>query len=298
MSVRIVKRCTALVVAVAGATLAACAAQPQPQPAETPGAQVLSTRPPVATRALAPTIAAPDAITTAQLEQRLDPFGNPACKLPCYNGLTPGQGDFQATLDFFRKLGISPVDMIPGDYESAMDGTGRLAASLLRTTDIEQAVQAGYNPPRVDVALQNNQVRSIAVNWPSYPPNLVIAKVMQQMGAPDVIKLALVVNVSPPTFAIELIYAARQSGFLYQGTTHPDAAGLQVCLSDAGISGSLLGIFSPGQTPLADTSLAKLMLPLDGAGGMSGDAFTAAASTVGCLSIPAAKVDQWKALGK
>lgn len=295
MSVGLVKRCEALAVLLAGASLAACAAQP---PTATAGVRALPTRAPGVTLAPAPTIAPPDTITTAQLEGRLDPFNSPTCALPCYNGLTPGQGDFQAALAFFRKLGISPVDMIPGDYQNALDGTGSLGASLLRTTDIEQAVQAGYNPPRVDVGLENNQVRTIAVNWPSYPPSLTIARVVQHMGQPDTVKLALVMSASPPTFAIELIYAARLSGFLYQGVTRPDAAGLQVCLSEAGITGSLLGVFSPGQTPLADTSLARLMLPLDSAGGVSGDAFTAAVDAAGCLGIPAAKIDQWKALGK
>ncbi len=240
----------------------------------------------------------PEKITTGQLNQRLNPFADPQCTLPCYNGLTPGQADFQAALKFYSRLGISPVDMVPGDYENTLDGTGHLGASLLRTTDIEQAVAAGFNPPRVDLALQGGVVGNVAVNWPGYPAYLTLPVIVQQLGQPGDLKIGLLFSKKPVNFLIQLVYTPRQTGFVFSGAAQGGGQELQVCLDEKSVTGSVLGVFATGQTPMAGAAFEKNLLPLESSTGVPYQQFVTAINSGACLSVPADKWAQWQALEK
>jgi len=243
----------------------------------------------------AASIPTPETITTAQLAQRLNPFADPQCALPCFNGLTPAAGDFYAALSFYSQLGISSADMVPGDYENTLDGTGHLAASLLRASDVQQAVAAGYRPPRIDIALESGVVSNIFVNWSDYPPAMTLPIILGQLGPPDDLKIGLMFETDPPTFLIQMIYTGRQSGFLFRGTAESAGQALSVCPDAAHITGSALGIYGQGVVPLAGIDAANRLLPMEQSTGIAADQFAALAQASSCLTITADRWAQWQA---
>lgn len=240
----------------------------------------------------------PDTLTTAELLIRLDPFTALDCALPCYNGLTPGQGDLQAALLFYSKLGISALDTIPGDYQAVQsDGTGHLGAALIRTSDIVDAANAGYKPPRVDVLLQANSVRTIYVVWEEYPDFLTLPRIVEKMGAPDQLSVGLVFAQNPPLYAVQLSYVDERTGFLFIGSTR-DSSPLEVCLSKDHVLNTLFGVFAPESELMGDTSYKIFLLPFEQSTGVLAADFFNTVAAGGCLSIPSEKWAQWQSLGQ
>jgi hypothetical protein len=284
--------------------LAACSsAGTAVQPGETPVAgandPTLPTWTPSSPIAAAPTVFAPypDRITTAELEARLDPFGLPDCQLPCYNGLVPGRGGLQEALNFYARLGISALDMQPGDYNAAQDGTGNLGATLDRSSDILQALEAGFTPPRVDLRLDNNVVRYAHIKWDTVPAYLMLPRVLGTMGQPDRLDLGLVFGEGNPEFYLQVIYTASQTGFVFSGEAPNDGSQLQVCLSQDYMKATLMGVFAPDETLMAGFSHEKYLLPIQDTLGLAYTDFEAQANAGGCLTIPSSQWGAWQALG-
>ncbi|MBN1311085.1 MAG: hypothetical protein JXB30_06665 [Anaerolineae bacterium] len=238
----------------------------------------------------------PDSLTTAELEARLAPFNSPDCMLPCYNGLIPGQSGVQEALNFYSRLGISALDMQPGDYEAVLDGTGSLGAVLIRSSDILQAIDAGFNPPRVDLRLSDNVVRYLHVKWGSVPSYLTPVHVLEMMGQPDRLDLGLILDEVNPEFVLQMVYSSRQTGFAFFGSAPSDGTQLQVCLSPERVKTALLGAFAPGEAIMAGFSHEKYLLPLPETLGLSYDDFVAQVGSGGCLVIPASQWTAWQAL--
>ena len=239
----------------------------------------------------------PDSLTTAELEKQLDPFISADCKLPCYNGLVPGRDGLQEALNFYSHLGISALDMVPGDYDAALDGTGSLGAVLTRSSDVLQAIDTGFIPPRVDVRLSGNVVRYINVKWDTVPSYLTLPRVLEAMGQPDQLDLGLVFNEAGPEFVLQMVYTSSQTGFAFFGAAPGDGTQLQVCLSSDRIKTALLGVFAPDETLMAGFSHEKYLLPLQDTLGLSYADFAAQASAGGCLTVPASQWGPWQALG-
>lgn len=281
-----------------GLILAACAGRPSAG-AQQPSAstQPLPPTMPPPTAVPTPIAPSPDVLTTDQLNQRLDPFASPDCTLPCYNGLTPGHSDLAGALAFYARLGIGVSDFVPGDYQTALGGVGNLRATLMRASDIVSAVKSGYVPPQANVYLEGGQVQIVYLRWDSYPTYLAAPRILSALGAPDQISLAMVFDADPaaPTgFALEMVYTARQTGFVFVGIAGGDATSRQVCLSAQAVKAAVLGTFAPGRPPLADSPVKAKLLPLSDSTGVSPADFATAASASGCLSIPADKWSQWK----
>jgi hypothetical protein len=270
--------------------------QPGGSPTGIPGASQLPTWTPPA--AMSPTIAlfvpSADSLTTAQLETRLDPFGSPDCKLPCYNGLVPGQGDLQEALNFYGRLGISALDLQPGDYEAARDGTGNLGATLIRSSDVQQAIEAGFRPPQVDLRLDSNVVRSIYVKWGNLPFYLTLPHTLEVMGQPDRLDLALVFGEGNPTFVLQLIYTASQTGFAFSGEAPNDGSQVLVCLSNDRLNATMLGVFAPGEPIMAGQTYEKYLMPIQETLGLPYADIAAQAGAGGCLSIPQSLWGVWQ----
>jgi len=239
-------------------------------------------------------IPTPERVTTALIDQRLNPFADPACALPCYNGLTPGQADLSVALAFFSRLGISPIDMVPGDYETTLDGTGHLGASLIRATNIAEAVSAGYRPPTAEIAMLAGVVDNVQVNWPYYPSYLTLPTVLQQLGAPDIVGIGLQFTSTPPGYVLVLIDIDRQTGFIFAGVTQQGVGQLDVCPNEQTITNMAMGVFSASQTPLAGSDIARATLPLEQSTGITQDVFFTQMSAGGCLSVTADHWPQWQ----
>jgi hypothetical protein len=239
----------------------------------------------------------PDTLTAEQLNQRLNPFASPECALPCYNGLTPGIGGLPDALGFYARLGIGLSDFVPGDYQTAQAGTGNLRATLMRSSDVVQALQGGFSPPEANIYLSGGKVQVIYVRWSAYPAYLAGPAVVTGLGAPDQVGLGMLFTTDPnvPThFVVQMIYSGQQSGLVYLGDTAGDAGSRQVCLSDQAVKQSVLGVFAPGITPLGDNPARAKVLPLEESTGTSIADFTTTISAGGCLQIPADKWTQWR----
>jgi hypothetical protein len=239
----------------------------------------------------------PDSLTTAELEARLDPFASPDCKLPCYNGLTPGQGGLQEALNFYARLGISALDMQPGDYDAAQDGTGNLTATLIRTSDAQPSADAGSKAPRVDLLLNSNVVRSVYIHWRVPPSYVTVPRVLEVMGQPDQLDLALIFIEGKTTFVLQLVYTASRTAFAFLGEAPNDGSQLLVCLSNDRLSTILLEAFAPGEPPMDKQTHEKYLLPLQDTLGLPYADFAAQAGAGGCLSIPSSMWGPWQALG-
>jgi hypothetical protein len=238
-----------------------------------------------------------DSITTAELEARLDPFGSPDCMPPCYNGLVPGHGGLQEALQFYARLGISALDMQPGDYDSVQDGTGNLGAVLTRSSDILQTLNTGFAPPHVDLRLSDNVVRYVNIKWDGIPAYIALSRVLANMGQPDRLDLGLIFGGENPEFVIQLTYSTSQTGFAYFGDAPSDGSQLQVCLSPDHMKAALMGTYAPDEALMAGFSHEKYLLPIQDTLGLSFDDFVAQANAGGCLTIPSSQWDAWQTLG-
>lgn len=239
----------------------------------------------------------PETLTTDQVSQRLDPFGSPDCQLPCFNGLTPGDSKLPDALAFYARLGIGASDFVPGDFQHAATGTGNLRATLMRSTDITQALDAGFKPPETNAYLNDGKIQMVYVRYETYPASLAAARIISTLGAPDKVGLSLIYTTDPNTptnFIIQMAYAAKQAGFSYLGSTTGDASAQQACLTDVGVRETVFGVFAAGFAPFSDNPAAPKILPLDESTGISAADFATAVTSNGCISIPADKWLQWR----
>jgi hypothetical protein len=194
-----------------------------------------------------PTIVPPDTLTNQELHQRLDPFhpADPACMLPCYNGLIPGQSDLTGTLAFFAQLGIGERDFIPGDWQQAQNGTGKLGAWLTKTSDITQADEQGLSAPLIDLYIENNVVQNLYVAYGYAPSYLTPASVLAQAGQPDRIELGVNSAATPSTFLLRLLYSQSSYGVAFYGTPTLSGDGTELCFDADSIHRTLLGLSAP-----------------------------------------------------
>jgi hypothetical protein len=277
--------------------LTACGGRPTATPTALPaGGTNLAQPTPSLTQPTAIPAPPPDRLTTEQLSQRLDPFGAPDCVLPCFNGLTPGDAGLVETLGFYARLGIGVTDLVPGDYQTALSGTGNVRATLMRSSDVVEAVQAGFVPPEANIYLDQGKVQIVYARWNAYPGAVAAPRILTALGPPDQVGLAMLFTAEPnvPTrFVIEMLYPGKQTGFLYLGDAAGDAAARQVCLTDVAVKETIMGIYAPGLTPLSDNPAKARLLPLEQSAGVSITDFVAAAAGGGCLSIAADRWDQW-----
>ena len=249
--------------------------------------------------ALTPTLAArePDNLTTAELHERLDPFSSEACALPCYGGLIAGQSNTQDVIDFYSRLGVGIQDLIPGDYPKVEDRTGRMGAYLSKTSDILEAMEGGFEPPLVDIYIENDVVQHVYVGWTRYyPPYLTLPRVLEMMGQPDQLTLGLVFGRAPVTFVVQVVYMDERVGFSYYGNTLGDAAVRQVCLSDEQVALTYLGLFAPDLMPMEGRADGEYLLPLEETLAISYADFAARMSGGGCLDIFSGQWGPWQAI--
>jgi hypothetical protein len=198
---------------------------------------------------------------------------------------------------FYSHLGIGVSDLVPGDYRLALGGTGNLRATLMRSTDISQAVDAGFIPPETNIYLSEGKVQFVYVRFKQYSGSLAAPRILTSLGVPDQVGLAMLFAGgpdAPSNFVVQIIYAQRQTGFIFLGTTTGDATAQQVCLTDAAVKETVMGIFAPGLNPLGDNPSKAKILPLDQSAGISTADFATAASAGSCLSIPAETWSQWQ----
>ncbi len=251
---------------------------------------------PTATPTLMPLF--PESLTNVELHQRLDPFSavEGSCPLPCYNGLTAGQSNMQDVLVFYSHLGIGATDLIPGDYEAAQDGSGRLSAWLTKTSDVLQAEEMGLVPPLVNVYLQDNVVQYVYVGWEYLPPYLHPSHVLEQLGQPDGLNLALLFNQNPPSYLLQFVYTQKGIGVAFSGPMPGDSSLREVCLSSEQVNVTVFGVFIPGTVPMEGLSNAEYLLPLEAALGLSYTDFADLLSAGECLGIPAAQWTPWQTM--
>ncbi len=228
----------------------------------------------------------PDILTTQQLNNRLNPFGDEAvCELPCYLGLTPGLSDIQDTLFFYRRLGIASGDLLPGDLANAADGEGALAAALTKTTDVDQAADLGLPPPNVEVFVQDEIVQYIYVAWRDYPDYLPYADFVAAAGEPDRVELAI--NSETNRFLLQAAYDERMFGYAVQGTATDTAEGKALCLNDQGVDVTYLGMFAPNVTPLEGLPNSQLLLPVE-------EALGELDTSSDCLVVTVSQLTAWE----
>ncbi len=243
---------------------------------------------PPATPAATPTPIVVQSLTAAELHERLDPFGSAeaACPLPCYSGLVVGQASLPDVLAFYARLGIGPDDLIPGDYEAARDGTGRLGAWLNKASDQVQAEQAGHLPPLVDIYLEDDVLQYVYVGWGYSPAYLSPARVLATLGQPAQVDLGRVPGADAPTYLLRMIYPAQQAGFAFYGAIQSGAGGEQACFSADDVQRTFLGVFAPGVPTMEGLTGAESLAPLEQALGIPVQDFAAQVGAGGCLPAP------------
>lgn len=275
--------------------LAACGAAPTSAPtivaptpvAPTPGsdAGVSFTPVPTFTPVVLPTSAPPDTLTNQELHQRLDPFHatDPACILPCYNGLVPGQSGMPETLTFFARLGIGQRDFIPGDFQAAQDGTGKLGAWLTKTSDIVHADEQGLSAPLVDLYIENNVVQNVYVAYGYAPDYLTPASVLAQAGQPDRIDLGLNLEAASPVWLLRLLYAPSAYGVAFYGSAAPAGDGVELCFGAGSINRTVFGVSAPALPLMEGIPDASTLRPL--ADYPASDEILAAVSSGNCVTV-------------
>lgn len=211
-----------------------------------------------------PTIIPPDTLTNQELHQRLDPYHptDPTCMLPCYNGLVPGQSDMTATLAFFARLGIGERDFIPGDFQQAQDGTGKLGAWLTKTSDIAHAGEQGLSAPLIDLYIENNVVQNLYVAYGYAPSYLTPASVLVQSDQPDRIDLGVNTSAVPVTSLLRLLYSQSSYGIAFYGVATSSGDGAELCFDADSIHRTLLGLSAPNLPLMEGIPDAATLRPL------------------------------------
>jgi len=240
----------------------------------------------------------PDILTTQQMHDRLDPFGEaiPGCSLPCYNGLIMGQATLLDTYNFYARLGIGIPDLIPGDYQAIQDGEGQLRAWLTKTADADRAEEMGLGAPLVAVSIAHNTPEALYVNWSYEPPYLSVSTILGQAGEPDQLELALLFSEEPPVYVLVMVYDGWNGGFAFTGLTTGDATTRRVCLSDSQVRVTTMGLFAPGLSPMEDLPNNRFLLPLSEVLGISIAEFATRIAAGDCIDIPASTWPAWRAL--
>ena len=283
---------TLIAIALAACGGAATPAASNPVPADDAAPAANSTAvsfTPIPTFTLAPTATRipPETLTNQELHARLNPYApaDPACTLPCYNGLIPGQSDMAGTMAFFARLGIGERDFIPGDYQAAQNGTGKLGAWLTKTSDITQAEAQGLPAPLVDLYIENGIVQNVYVAYGYTPSYLTPAAVLNQPAAPESIDLGLDVSVSPATYTLRLLYPATQSGVAFYGIASPTDAGYDICFDSDHLRRAIFGLYAPGLPLMEGIPGVDTLRPI--AETASQQDFLTAVGSGGCLTLPA-----------
>jgi hypothetical protein len=242
----------------------------------------------------------PDTLNTHDLHTRLNPLSPElaGCDLPCYNGLLPGTSDLQAVRTFYARLAIGSDDVIPGDNASVRDGTGHLRAWLTKATDVLQSEELGFAPPLVDVNVENGLVVSAAVGWRYQPAYLTPLLVLDTLGLPERLELALVFDLAPVRFGLLLIYPDLQTGFAYYGVAIGDPTTLQVCLHQEQVDTVIFGTFAPDVPVMQEATYASYMLPLSEHLGLSATELLELFRADSCLTIPADRWAVWQDLSE
>jgi hypothetical protein len=245
-----------------------------------------------------PTTATPnprESLTTAELHERLDPFTPTVegCELPCYNGLVIGQTGWIGALNFYARLGIGPTDTIPGDYDAARDGTGRLGAWLTKTSDAAQAEDMGLAAPLVDLYLEDGTVQILYVVWGYAPPYLTLPGVLDALGPPGQVDLAVDPATDPAGYVLRALYPDRRAGFAFYGETAPATGGAALCFDAAHVERTFFGLFAEGVPMMEGLDGMETLRPLAEVDGRTVDDFAADLADGGCLSLPGDALSLW-----
>jgi hypothetical protein len=298
-----------LLISLAALTLGACGrgqtAGPAPPPPTGAGAaQAAATSAgdvlpdPTATPTGLPITATPnprESLTTAELHERLDPFTPTVegCELPCYNGLTVGETGWIGALNFYARLGIGPTDTIPGDYDAARDGTGRLGAWLTKTSDAAQAEDMGLAAPLVDLYLENGTAQILYVVWRYAPPYLTLPGVLDALGPPGGIDLALDPATDPAGYVLRMLYPDQRAGFAFYGQIAPATGGVALCFDEAHVERTFFGLFAEGVPMMEGLDGTEALRPLAEVDGRTYEDFAADLADDGCLSLPDDALGLW-----
>lgn len=226
----------------------------------------------------------PETLTTAELHERLDPFTEGLCQLPCYGGLVPGEADTSDALAFYSQLGIGTDDLIPGDYEDILDGQGNMRAWLTRTSDFLSS-ELNLDPPLVDVYIEENAVRYMLVGWQYEPPYLTVSQVLDQRGTPNDVR-ALITPGEEDTqvYTLALLYpteGGQTLAFIYEGALN----GTEVCFTEEAIDLTYLGTYAPAQEPLTGLAATEGLRSLDAVAGIPPADFAAQVGGGACLTL-------------
>lgn len=251
------------------------AGAPAPPPTLTP--QPTDRVAPTLAPTLAPTPESVEMLSSAALEARLNPLlAEPGCELPCYNSLVPGAG-VEEVMRFYSRLGIGPEDLIPGDYETARGGNGRLGAWLNKATDQAQAEAAGQRPPLADVYLVDDAVQYAYIGWQTPPEGLAPVDVVAALGPPAEVRLGALRDQTPPGYVLALTYPAQQAAFAFYGTAN--SAG-QACPAPGALDRVFFGIFAADVPMLDGLTGSETLQPVAIEEGLR------AITEQGCLTLP------------
>ncbi len=267
--------------------LAACgsSAQPTAAPADSGAPAPPPSLTPPPTDRVAPTLEptpspTPESVAElshAELQARLNPLtAEDGCALPCYNSLVPG-ATVEDVMRFYARLGIGQDDLIPGDYEDARSGTGRLGAWLNKASDQAQVEAAGQRPALADVYVVDDAVQYAYIGWQAVPEGLTPADVVAALGPPAEVELGALRDETPPGYVLAMMYPAQQAAFAYYGPL--DAAG-QACPAAGGLERVFFGVFAP-DVPMLDG-----LTGFDALQPASPEAVLAAVGGQGCVPLP------------
>jgi hypothetical protein len=190
--------------------------------------------------------------------------------------------------------GIGLHDLIPGDYPGIADRTGLLRAGLTKARDVEQAEAMGLTPPVASISVLENVAEIVAIGWEYSPPYLSAPIIVQQMGQPDQIDLAVIFTQEPPAYLLHFFYTEERVGFGFSGTTLGDSSALQICLLPEQIEYTSMNILAPDLDPLETLSFSYLLLPVEDTLGISTADLAASIAVGECFGVPASAWPNWQ----
>jgi hypothetical protein len=152
----------------------------------------------------------------------------------------------------------------------------------------------GLAPPVASISVVENVAEIVAIGWEYAPPYLSTLIIMQQLGPPDRIDLAVIFTQEPPAYLLHFFYSAENVGFGFSGSAIAKPAMLQVCLSPEQIRDTSMNIFAPGLDPLEALSLSYLLLPVEDTLSISAADLATAIAAGECFNVPASAWPNWQ----
>jgi hypothetical protein len=195
-----------------------------------------------------PTPADVPVLTQSELRDLLAFRSDPACMLPCWNGVTPGSSKTTDIATFFAKLGIRRAYLDPIDTRlpEAAVWTRSVGVAITAESSAVGAITADLGLDVVSVYWnpKDGRVQAMWISYSGPPPQFDVRSLFSTLGRPD---NALMDYAGGGGYRTVLAFTSIGALVRMDATPQETA---RLCLSNDELEGPEMILLAPGRDPL------------------------------------------------